>query len=63
MSRVFGGVLAAFVALCLAGVVLLTANACDTAPELDVPAEGDDLLTWAAANPDLTHCPDTLEGL
>lgn len=62
MSRVFGA-LAAFVALCLAGVVVLATNGSETQPELDVPEEGDDLLGWAAANPDLTHCPDTLEDL
>ena len=54
-----GGLVAALAALCLAGVVLLVTNACDTAPVLDVPEAGDDLLAWAAANPDATRCPDT----
>lgn len=58
MSRVFGA-LAAFLALCVAGVVVLATNGCDTQPDLDVPEEGDDLLAWAAANPDATRCPNS----
>jgi hypothetical protein len=56
----------ALVAAAVAGLAALLAWAItspDTAPELDVPETGDDLLAWAAAHPDLTHCPDTLEGL
>lgn len=59
------GALAAFVALAAAGAVLRFLTACDTQPDVDVPEEGDDLLAWAAANPALTVCPDTIaeEGL
>lgn len=57
------GALAALFALAVAGLVVLATNASDTQPEYDVPEEGDDLLTWAAANPDAVHCPETPEGL
>jgi ABC-type uncharacterized transport system YnjBCD substrate-binding protein len=56
--RVLGGVLAALLALIVGGVAVLATRAGDTVLDLDVPEEGDDLLTWAAANPNLTVCPD-----
>ncbi|WP_461118909.1 hypothetical protein [Saccharothrix stipae] len=54
-----GGALAALFGLGVAGLAWMVALAVDTAPEMDVPEDGDDLLTWAAANPDATRCPDT----
>lgn len=54
-----GGLLAAALAALVGGLAVLVLRQPGTQPELDVPAEGDDLLAWAAANPDLTHCPDT----